>query len=290
MKTIDVKFINFWPEFDELAWFNDWKNTYHHPNIIWKLNRNHNPDVLVSSVFGSINIIKKYKCKKILYTRENLNHNHYRQYKYNLNLFDTVIGFEDKNNIINVPWYYDLIYQLNLNPNNIVVNKSKNRKNLCLVNNNFTFLRTKLLSSFEDKNYTVDCPGLVGKNIDAKTAIGWSKINFIKNYYFYICPENSYSDGYVTERVFESCVAGCVPIYYGCERLNDGFFNKNRVFHINRDLSNYDEIIDKTIHLLTNKDELLNFIDQNPFDTNYIQHINIIKQKIHNSLEKLLLN
>lgn len=41
------------------------------------------------------------------------------------------------------------------------------------------------------------------------------KIAYLKQFVFNICPENSNSCGYVTEKLFEAIAAGCVPIYWG---------------------------------------------------------------------------
>jgi len=43
------------------------------------------------------------------------------------------------------------------------------------------------------------------------------KIECISNYKYNICPENSVTEGYTTEKVFESLQAGCIPIYTGAK-------------------------------------------------------------------------
>ena len=287
MKIINVQFINFWPGFDELDWFNHWKNTYHHPQINWISDSNTKLDLIVSSVFGSIEKIQQYNCKKLLYVRENLQHSHYFQYLSQLHLFDLVIGFNDQDNQIDIPWYYELFNLYKLDCNKSYIPQNMHRKNLCLISRNPHHLRLSLLDSFVSKNFVVDCPSIVGKNMNI---IVDDKLNFIQNFYFNICPENRYANGYTTEKLFDCCISGCVPIYYGCEGLNDGFYNKDRILHIKKDLSNYDQIVDRTLYLLNHKNELIEFMNQNPFAINYQDYISNIKQKIHNSLEQLLLN
>lgn len=286
MKNIRVKFINFWPGFDPSSYIIYWNNIFNYKDITWTNLDTDKPDIVVTSVFGEIENIQKYNCKKILYTRENLFN--YKNYNNNLSLFDLVIGFKDNKNQINIPYWYRLIKEYNDYPNQIYNNT--NRKNICLLSRNPDNLRLSLIHSFNFLNYKIDCPGLVGNNMIKNLPTRESKINFISNYFFNICPENSYADGYTTEKLFDCCVAGCVPIYYGCERLNDGFYNKNRILHISQDLSNYDQIIDKTIYLLNHKNELIEFMNQNPFTIDYKNYIENIKLRIHNSLESLLLN
>ena len=41
------------------------------------------------------------------------------------------------------------------------------------------------------------------------------KISYLKQFKFNICPENTNAMGYVTEKIFESIEAGCIPIYWG---------------------------------------------------------------------------
>jgi hypothetical protein len=41
------------------------------------------------------------------------------------------------------------------------------------------------------------------------------KVAFLEDYRFNITYENSYGEGYVTEKIFHAKAAGCVPIYWG---------------------------------------------------------------------------
>eukprot|EP00884_Botryococcus_braunii_P004805 jgi/Botrbrau1/14325/Bobra.0287s0017.1 len=42
-----------------------------------------------------------------------------------------------------------------------------------------------------------------------------SKLDIFREYKFCVCMENSLARGYVTEKVYDGLVAGCLPIYYG---------------------------------------------------------------------------
>lgn len=62
----------------------------------------------------------------------------------------------------------------------------------------------------------IDCPSQVLHNDDTLvTHYNDNKLEYLRNYVFNICPENSNSYGYVTEKVFEAVCAGCIPIYWG---------------------------------------------------------------------------
>lgn len=57
-----------------------------------------------------------------------------------------------------------------------------------------------------------------------------NKVEYMRQYVFNICPENSNSYGYVTEKLFEAISAGCIPVYWGS--YNDpepGIINRDAV-------------------------------------------------------------
>ena len=47
-----------------------------------------------------------------------------------------------------------------------------------------------------------------------------SKIECLKFYKFCICYENAHFPGYVTEKIFDCFVAGCVPVYWGADNID----------------------------------------------------------------------
>lgn len=75
--------------------------------------------------------------------------------------------------------------------------------------------RTRLVESL-NTIATVDCAGKLLHNTDElKTKYNDNKAEFLKQYKFYICPENASEEGYVTEKVFHAIGSGCIPIYWG---------------------------------------------------------------------------
>jgi hypothetical protein len=114
------------------------------------------------------------------------------------------------------------------------------------------------------------------KSLTAREKHNDIKRNFLENYFFDICPENSWSQGYTTEKLYHAMISGCIPIYWGCDKLDDGFYNKEKVLLIDKNLSNIDKIVDKTIELINNPNELLHYVGMNPFGEN---RLNIIKEQ-----------
>jgi len=89
-------------------------------------------------------------------------------------------------------------------------------------------------------------------------------LKYLQNFYFNICPENSNADGYVTEKLFNAILAGCIPIYNGSNNKPDPFvFNSNAIIFFDEyDPSEMDE---KLRYLWSNKRALKAFLDQPRF-------------------------
>jgi len=56
------------------------------------------------------------------------------------------------------------------------------------------------------------------------------KRRFISHAMFNICPENTVTPGYTTEKIFQCIEAGCIPIYNGCKPVEAGILNQERIF------------------------------------------------------------
>lgn len=74
----------------------------------------------------------------------------------------------------------------------------------------------------------------IGEQLHLKYAGGGcgdiSKYHFLEQHKFQICFENSQANGYITEKLLHSKIAGCIPIYWGdpdavIDFLGDGFLN-----------------------------------------------------------------
>jgi alpha(1,3/1,4) fucosyltransferase len=79
---------------------------------------------------------------------------------------------------------------------------------------------------FFEKNapHEFDLYGLGWQNVGFKTYKGTAahKVPILKQYKFSICYENMKNGaGYITEKIFDSFVAGCVPVYYGARNITD---------------------------------------------------------------------
>jgi hypothetical protein len=90
-------------------------------------------------------------------------------------------------------------------------------------------------------------------------------LNVFNQYKFILCFENSYQDGYITEKIFNCFFARTIPIYRGASNVNT-FFNEESFINANY-INKEDDIIcfiNKIKNISENKDL-------------YLQHINSIK-------------
>lgn len=68
-----------------------------------------------------------------------------------------------------------------------------------------------------------------------------NKLEVLSRYKFSICYENARDiTGYITEKIFDSLAAGCVPIYWGAPNISD--YVSARCFIDKRDFRNYEDL------------------------------------------------
>lgn len=99
--------------------------------------------------------------------------------------------------------------------------------------------RTRLVESL-NTIATVDCAGRLLHNTDElKTRFNDNKAEYLKQYKFYICPENASVEGYVTEKVFHAIGSGCIPIYWGANgNPEPDVLNHDAILFLNPDGDN----------------------------------------------------
>jgi hypothetical protein len=227
--SIKVAFADFWGGFNYNPDINvNSKEMYYGDNTLYDIlserydiETSTNPDVLIYSVFG--NSHTQYSCKKVFYTGENMRPN-YNQCDYSLT-FDYL---DDERNY-RFPLSAITLYESGIRdkfPKEIDFNKIKNEKTkFC----NFVFsnpnaqLRNQLFYELS-KYKQVDSGGRALNNIGY--AVG-DKLEFINNYKFTICFENSEYPGYTTEKLVHPKLKNSIPIYWGNPRVGDDWNTKS---------------------------------------------------------------
>ncbi|KAF5745623.1 Fucosyltransferase 12 isoform 2 [Tripterygium wilfordii] len=88
--------------------------------------------------------------------------------------------------------------------------------------------RLEALEALEKSNITIDSYGSCHRNRDGRV----DKVQTLKRYKFSLAFENSNEDDYVTEKFFQSLVAGTIPIVVGAPNIQDFAPYPGSILHI----------------------------------------------------------
>lgn len=123
--------------------------------------------------------------------------------------------------------------------------------------------RTRLVESL-NAIASVDCAGKLLHNTDElKIRFNDNKAEFLKQYKFYICPENASVEGYVTEKVFHAIGSGCIPVYWGArDSPEPDVLNRDAILFWNPDGDN--SALLQQIDELQNNDHLYHEFFEQP--------------------------
>ena len=234
------------------------------------------PDVVFFSVFGNeIARYQQHRSKKVFYTGENrkppvancdLSFSFNKTSENNVYLPLWVLFL----NWFNVPFseerdisYLHDIEDL-MNPVSDVDSLLKTKDRFCsfIVKNPNSQLRIEFCKIMQTR-VSVDCPGDVLNNCPPIGGRGdqKNKIEFLKRYKFNIAFENSFSPGYVTEKIIQPMFVRCIPIYWGGTECFK-YFNRDSFIWCG-DCETADEAIDRVMSVENNRDLYVNMI-RNP--------------------------
>lgn len=268
----------------------------------------YDPDIQYFSVFQKRNLIIKSKAKnKIFWTGEDVINNYTDFSDHCLNESSLSIGFLPENEIpenlrykyIRFPLWL-LFYFINTPDNTIptkdyinsIVKKINQtqyiKTNFCalVAGHDRNGIRGYLKSQLSDIS-EVKSAGSYLHNDDSLTKkYNNNKIEYLKSFMFNICPENTSTNGYVTEKLFQSFDAGCIPIYNGGGNyIEPEVINPNAIIYFTPEKS--DQVINQVKELWQNPKYYSEFIKQPKLldsSTDYI--FNLIQE----AKEKFLLN
>jgi hypothetical protein len=270
---ITLSYVNFWTDPYNDNYFTEF--IQHNIGNVQIVSYFNNPDILIASVFGDINIIKNIKAKcKLFYYGENLNrYPPYNNEQLLIDTFDLIVGFKNTNlekKHIRFPlWlmYYKFYnYTIDNNLINYIetkyrINNMKNKKKTIfatlVARHDRDGQRSKIcnvldmyiLANATNANYKIMYPGIFRNNIDH--TIGLSpedKINYISQSLYNICPENSSFEGYFTEKIFQALEAGTIPLYWAIDLPEKGLINANKYCFCNVNNSNENNTLQQQIH------------------------------------------
>jgi hypothetical protein len=217
-----------------------------------------NPDLLIYSVFG--NGYKSFNCKKLLFSGENLGAGKGQVPHYN-DSDVTLSHYEDLDKEIFMPLWVLFVNWFNKpqprplpsNPTySVSLDKIQNNRERFLKDRNFcAFINNNPIEDriecFQElnKKENVDSFGHLLNNTEG-TLRGsqQDKIKLLEGYKFTIAFENSYHEGYNTEKIIEPLESGCIPLYNGGERVKEYFNPTSFIYYKDfKDIQSYTEHI-----------------------------------------------
>jgi len=93
-------------------------------------------------------------------------------------------------------------------------------------------------------------------------------IEFLKQFKFLICFENQELPYYLTEKLGNAYLAGCIPIYWGCTTVPN-FLNLEAFIHVTSD-DTFEDIYNRIQYIDTNEEAYMHMRSQPLFHNNCI--------------------
>lgn len=261
-KLLKIKFLDMYANFQptDLFFLSDVLKKYDF------VTNDENPDIIVCSVFGNEN--SKYQCPKILFSGENLLIWGYRCPDVNYGFVINTPGtFHSPNT--NAQFYllpHGICWYDPMGINRFHAGKTRDdwrsvlkskQKFCCFVSSNgYTScpgvrLRNELFTRLNNNYKHVDSAGSVLNNMpngerapsdkfvpdcglddlpNGERAVTDKFIQWVSQYKFMICFENSFADGYFTEKPFTPYLANTVPIYLSHKSSLNYLEEKSMIF------------------------------------------------------------
>lgn len=178
----------------------------------------------------------------------------YKHYSdYMLNEADLSLGFKNinKDNYLRFPYWLITTFKPTVTYGDIkhmvdMMNKSVSKKEkeaVCITRHDVFGQRQKICSDLKEI-LQVSYAGKWNNNTtDLWNIFKNDKCKYMNLFKFNICPENMDAPDYSTEKLFDSFISGCIPIYAGC--LNNPepeLINKDFVIFWDLDGDNYEQI------------------------------------------------
>lgn len=236
------------------------------------------------SSLGNLNLLRldtlvhpcQYNHKRIFFNGENNHHPNFAPYQYNLldhRAIDLSLGFDytDDPRYMRFPLWILEMFPPESTEQDVkrICDQLSHQKWDVSMRSRFCALvsgnrgpndpgaqrRTRLVENL-NAIAPVDCAGKLLHNTDElKNRFNDNKAEFLKQYKFYICPENASVEGYVTEKAFHAIGSGCIPIYWGaCGNPEPDMLNRDAILFWDPDGDN-EELLHR-ISVLQSDDRL----------------------------------
>lgn len=297
--TIKITFISFWKDFDNKDNIITYLLKKYKIDYIFSDDK---PEILFVGSFvkeNEIEYIEKFEGKKILNISEPIDVVYKNVYiLFKKNIFDMVFGCiqnESLKNYYKYPlynWYACGANNTYININKNVFNENLEQKKFCtLINRHDNYnTRTKIYNLL-NKIDKIDCPSKLFNNMTNQELNSIGNVKFINKYLFNLCPENAKCefDGYITEKLMNSCLSGAIPIYFGhFDDLDEKIFNKNRIIFFNpTNDKSIENAVNVIIELVNCKNKMEKFYKQPIYCDEAMDTLKYLEINLTNGFKKI---
>ena len=278
------------------------------------------PSLILTSLFGSFWLLKiilrTYEQPSVFFSGENISslkkYRDYRSYLDDLPSLALGFDYDNKENYKRFPLWLLYLFPASFVANASVTDIQKRLEQMeqqsflpktkfaamvashagyCstrkIDGDSFMVSRTLITQQIEYIN-PVHCPGKLLHNDESLLEkFKDNKKEYLKQFQFNICSENSSSPGYVTEKLFESFEAGAIPIYWGDENPEPHILNHERILFWRNSADN-SEVIDRVKNLYLSKTERQKFFTIPIFKNTAAMEIYAYFQILNTKLIELL--
>lgn len=232
-------------------------------------------------------ICNKFEGKKVFFTGEDVEHKYTKLNlyygDYRLKYVDFAMGFgeHDEEKYLRFPYWILTTFDPCSTEDDIIkrvqeINHLRfEKKDECVLINKHDKKGTRNMIYQDVKQVlNVKLAGTWENNTDELwTKYNNDKILYLKRFKFNICAENDNTKYYVTEKLFDAFICGCIPLYYGAfNNPEPGLINRDSVIFWNDD-GNNDGNIQLVKDLNTKPKLYYDFISQNKFTDKAVEYV-----------------
>lgn len=265
-------------------------------------NEEETPDICIYDIHLEDNSVVETKSINILLSIENCNkwpwYEHYNKYneyndeKINIYFYNHITNIIRTDKYISIPVIHLFMNYFIENYNNIKPTEITNFKDkkFCLIINksNLNPEIGKLCNVLKNID-TIDHIKMYDSLIEKKSCYNSVELlNVFNKYKFVICFENSYENGYITEKIFNCFFARTIPIYKGSSIINQYINEKSFINMSNTQNSEQLNNLLQTIKNIASNEQLYNnYINFSKINENYNNEN--YKSQLSNFIENKLL-
>lgn len=203
--------------------------------------------------------------------------------------YNHISSFCETEDYLSIPTLHTYIrYFKNNTPAPLSLNKISHRKFGLITNrSNLNPDIIKYKEIINKMGYNFDNISIYSDKIMGKSCYHSPElIEVLSNYKFVLCFENSYTNGYITEKIFNCFFAGIIPLYLGAPDITK-YINPNCFVDMTK--PNWPELL---VKLEKDPEEYLKMVNHPKFVENYDDHnfMKKVETRLYNFLEDNAMN